>query len=1133
MPARHRLSTLSGVFLLAAIVAATVTTPTAEISGPTGLLATRSVNMVSGDAWPNGDPFLQRQNEPSVAVSTRNTQHLLAGANDYRTVDLPGISTGPETGDAWLGVFKSFDGGERWQSTLLPGYPQDTSAQGMASPLKAYQAGADPVVRAGTNGLLYFSGLAFNRGANAPSGVFMARFIDNNNKENGDPISYLGVTLVDKSAGTDFIDKPWMAVDVPRQGAKNCKITQTDLPPAVKPLKHAEKFHKAKKPKKDPPKLNDPKPYTQDVPAGMIYLAYSRITTVGTDVTSRIMFTSSDDCGATWAKPLQISDPLDKVNQGATIAIDPVTGAVSVAWRQFGLTTTSADSIVVARSPLKGKFNSPEKVHKFLAHRPNDKLKKMIVEHQMGDADDVAEIQPFDQGSAEDRFRTNAYPSIAIDDESRAYLAWTERGFGVARSSATDGDARVVIATSKFGGAWTAPRAVDVGTNASDMPGHQIMPSVAFAAGKLVVVYYDLREDVSQVFGPFVAEKGLAVTVHKRHTIDIRSAYAAKGDVPVFGPSIRVSQYVMGSRPGSNQVEQLQYNAPNLPLFKLGTVPFMGDYIDIAPSPAFVQESGAWRFNTKTQAAPVFHVVWTDNRDVRPPKDGNWQHYTPVKAPGIPGTFDPNQPAPACVPGQTGMRNQNIYSARLTFGLVTGSPGNAKPIDPTLPRGFVVFAQNTTTAVKSYRMTIASQPVGGKASFTQTPLAGHPDPLVSLDVSIPAKSMISRTVFITSTDPHAQVAVDVKEISAPDQPIVNGGLESRVLLNPDISNPDISNPDISNPDISNPDISNAEVYNPDISNPDISNPDISNPDISNPDISNPDISNVVVANPDISNPDISNPDISNPDISNPDISNPDISNPDISNGALTDVTWTIVNTGNTTTSFNVSLFLANASAKLAGVKTQLIVHKTYTTPIADDCTLKSQTQTVLVANVPNPTFQAPGTNTPFDLESGRAEHDRVARAGRHEQNHAAARRSESAGQHQNRSGSRRDTRCRRRSAGQHGRHRRAESGAAAGGRAAGARRRVPEFQHRRRADEHDSHPHDVAGGGARDDQRRAGARRAGDRRDCQQPGGRSSLRHDDCADRCQRQRDIHGSFDREGRRWLPPLGLGIGLRRAA
>ena len=56
----------------------------AQVVGP-------NVNMVSGTTLPDGDPFLQRQNEPSGAVSSRNPLTLLAGANDYRTVDLPGL----------------------------------------------------------------------------------------------------------------------------------------------------------------------------------------------------------------------------------------------------------------------------------------------------------------------------------------------------------------------------------------------------------------------------------------------------------------------------------------------------------------------------------------------------------------------------------------------------------------------------------------------------------------------------------------------------------------------------------------------------------------------------------------------------------------------------------------------------------------------------------------------------------------------------------------------------------------------------------------------------------------------------------------------------------------------------------
>src|SRR5215472_2072405 len=221
-----------------------------------------NVNMVSGTDWTTGDPFLQRQNEPSVAVSTRNSLHILAGANDYRTVDLPGLLGIEERGDAWLGLFKSFDGGQTWVSTLLPGYPLDTSADGLASPLRGFQAGADPAVRAGTNGLFYYSGIVFNRGANAPSAVFVSRFIDNDNRENGDPtrkngaitnvaptdsIRYLGQTVVGQGSASTFLDKPWLAVDVPR-GTATCTINFTNP---------------------------DGSTGTETVPAGIIFVSYS------------------------------------------------------------------------------------------------------------------------------------------------------------------------------------------------------------------------------------------------------------------------------------------------------------------------------------------------------------------------------------------------------------------------------------------------------------------------------------------------------------------------------------------------------------------------------------------------------------------------------------------------------------------------------------------------------------------------------------------------------------------------------------------------------------------------------------------------------------------------------------------
>ena len=166
-------------------------------------------------------------------------------------------------------------------------------------------------------------------------------------------------------------------------------------------------------------------------------------------------------------------------------------------------------------------------------------------------------------------------------------------------------------------------------------------------------------------------------------------------------PLSRVSQYIFGSRQGSTLIEQLQVNPPNLPLFKQGTAPFMGDYLDIAASPSFLpgDTPGTWKFNTDPSRAIAFHAVWTDNRDVRPPANGDWTDYTPPISASSSGLslFDPTQPQPACRTGQAGMRNQNIYTSRITQGLLVTSPSNAKTLG-MIQRAFPVNVTNSTNA---------------------------------------------------------------------------------------------------------------------------------------------------------------------------------------------------------------------------------------------------------------------------------------------------------------------------------------------------------------------------------------------------------------------------------------------------
>jgi len=957
--------------------------------------------MVSGTGWTNGDPFLQRQNEPSLAVSTRNTLHLFGGANDYRSVDIAGLAGQSERADAWLGVFKSFDGGQTWQSTLLPGFPLDSSPAGMASPLHGFQAAADPTVRAGTNGLFYYSGIAFNRGAGGLGTVFVARFIDNDNKENGDatlsngsltnlaptdPIQYLGAVVIDSGNSGQFLDKPWIATDVPR-GTATCAV------PYTKP---------------------DGTQGTQTIPAGNVYLTYTSFngnqTTNSQD--TKIMFASSQDCGATWTKAAKLSES-NTVNQGTIVVVDPssannAAATIYVAWRRFA-SSSQPDALMIAKSTDGGNTFSKA-------------AQAVTFPTACSTTAPASTGCLFDQGTTAASFRTSAFPALAVDDTGRVYLAWSQRQ--------ASGDARIMMQVSPDGLNWSsAPALVDNGPVLDDNGnafgnlsgrGHQLMPSLNFSAGKLSLVYFDFRQDhtlgyftenadqssytetrqfegelvgdpaSSFVFNSFVSDAAPPLTA-RRHTIDVQGAQASTlppGALGVPGfAAFRISRYLFGINPfdNPNQAEQLQVDAPDLPMFEQGTVPFFGDYIDIAAAPPFLLQSGKWVFNTTSANLPVFHAVWTDNRDVVPPSDGNWTHYVPPFSSSNPAgsvntsIFDPTQKVVPCQVGVNdgfvASRNQNIYTSTVAPGLVVGSQGNFKPLgfSPANPaqllqRAFTVTLQNTTMAQRSFRISMGNQPAlangqldpHGQASLLQFSLQ------TSLDVTIGAQSSIARAVFIQSANPTASVTVNAQEITAPNGTPVPGGLTGFVVFNPDPNAPQILDPD--NFGFANPAILTAETHNPGIANPGIANPGIANPGIANPGIANPGIANPGIANPGIANPSVVtalNPGIANPGIANPTIADPGIANPGIANQSVTDATYQVTNLGNTTTSYAVKLF--QKAPLPAGVNLQMILTKQYLLPVAQGCSLLQQIQNVVIANIPNPVFTPAGSLGDPDL----------------------------------------------------------------------------------------------------------------------------------------------------------------------
>src|SRR5256885_8305902 len=419
-------------------------------------VAGQNVNMVSGTQWPTGDPFLQRQNEPSMAVSTRNPLHILAGANDYRTVDIPFVNGSAENGDAWLGVFKSLDGGARWQSGLLPGFPQDVSPVGLSSPLHGFQAAADPTVRAGTNGLFYFGGIVFNRGTQGqvPSAVFVSRFINNNNKENGDatklapnsapatpspaptdPIRYVDTQAVVSSKFFQFVAKPVVAVDVPRDNSK-CNIST----------------------------VQDGKNVKQTIASGQVYVAYTVfLYNVANVQRSRIMFARSSTCGESFTHPFDISknraaqegddddNPWDGPGQNTltlyqrpAIAIDPNTGTIWVAFRRFKQNGFS-DAIMITKSTDGGKHFSQAIAAPAFTSATDTPFDEGTVAHS-----DVP-FSPFEG------FRFNSYPTLTVDNFGRIYMAWSARGHDPLHPK----DAHILLTTSTDGVHWTSPIPVD------------------------------------------------------------------------------------------------------------------------------------------------------------------------------------------------------------------------------------------------------------------------------------------------------------------------------------------------------------------------------------------------------------------------------------------------------------------------------------------------------------------------------------------------------------------------------------------------------------------------------------------------------------------------------------------------
>ena len=409
-------------------------------------------NVDGGNAntTPSKDARNRQANEPTVSISTAASpvtgnvgDIVAAGANDYRMV--------PHFGDAWMPVYLSFDGGATWfgaapspngYNTMVPGFPTDTSAAGLASPIKNLDGSGDPVVRFDAAGNLYVAGIAFNRNFDQPDRpvdnvVYVAKYTftpgtlatASTTTSAGSPphFTYAGTTIVDRGAvgfaipdgqpfhfaGT-FTDKEWMEIDLSSAAASPC--------------------------------------------AGNVYVTHTNFH--GLSGSFPIMFSASRDGGATFSSPRVIStggQAGTARNQGSDIAVAS-DGTIYVAYRTFPGGSDASSTISLVKSTDCGKrWSRPVTVGTIAS----------------GQAPGVA-------------FRTPTFAFVAVDDANPnvVYVAYMSIA----------GDYDVYVQRSTDGGATWGP-AVPVNTD----PGarHQIWPTIEVSNGALHVAWYDFRNSVT------------------------------------------------------------------------------------------------------------------------------------------------------------------------------------------------------------------------------------------------------------------------------------------------------------------------------------------------------------------------------------------------------------------------------------------------------------------------------------------------------------------------------------------------------------------------------------------------------------------------------------------------------------
>ena len=455
-------------------------------------------SLVSTDVVGN----FRQKNEPFSVVDPQNPDIVIAGWNDYCS--------------DWMGLGFSIDGGQTWTNSLVPGYPADTSAEGMQSPeFIRTNSASDPVGAFDNDGHFFFGFLAYNgnAGPKTNSDAAVARYdVVDPETNGGNPLDYVGTARVARGpAAANFFgifnDKNMIEVD-----------------------------------------------RTGGVHDGSVYVCWTKF--VGAASSTTVVFSHSTDGGATFSTPIKISGKTS--GQGCDIAIE-ADGDVHVLWRDFaGQASFQTFGVSAVRSGDGGEtFGKVVKVATLDAYNPFDTAR------DCGDGADACPSEfVFHRVPLEPRITadpTGLLPGVfaiynAVDPATivPSTTSYSSAGSG---GSGLVGQSKVYVARSLDDGQTWSPILV------ADSPvGHQYFPDGDALAGTLAVVWQDSRTD-----GDYSIQRPVGNLADATSSgTDALSTFVA---VSTNGTSFGAVQEVASVR------QQPQYE-----MFDAASVPFLGDY---------------------------------------------------------------------------------------------------------------------------------------------------------------------------------------------------------------------------------------------------------------------------------------------------------------------------------------------------------------------------------------------------------------------------------------------------------------------------------------------------------------------------------------------------------------------------